>query len=192
MNYLAHFHLSGNKEHLLLGNFIADAVKGTVLDAYQDDIQKGIRMHRSIDFYTDRHPFTCRSKDRLRAEFNHYSGVIVDVFYDHFLAKNWAEFSNESLPDYSNRIYSLLELHSGIFPDKCKHILPYMRRYDWLVSYAEVDGIGKVLSAMSKRVREGSKMELAQATLERDYELFEKDFRDFYSELLVHTEIFRE
>src|SRR5665213_700385 len=100
MNYLAHFFLSGDKENLILGNFIADSVKGKQIELYAEEIRVGIKMHRSIDFFTDTHAVTSRSKNLLRNEFNHYSGVIVDIFYDHFLAKNWNEFSDEPFENY--------------------------------------------------------------------------------------------
>ena len=126
MNFLAHFYLAGEDTGLLIGNFIADAVKGSALNAYPDEIRRGIVMHRNIDHFTDTHPVTAQSKNLLREEFNHYSGVIVDVFYDHFLAKNWAEFHAEPFTDYTQRIYSLLELHSGHFPERPKMMLPFM------------------------------------------------------------------
>lgn len=191
MNYLAHFYLSGNREHLLLGNFIADAVKGKSLEAFSDELREGIRMHRDIDFYTDNHPVTSRSKDRLRAGFNHYSGVIIDIFYDHFLARNWNEFSEEPLKLYSQRIYALLEKHQAEFPERPRHMLPFMKSHDWLMAYTEIEGIRRVLAGMSRRVRPGSKMEMATDALVKDYALFEKDFREFFPDLVAHTEHYR-
>jgi acyl carrier protein phosphodiesterase len=191
MNYLAHFYLSGSDENLLLGNFIADAVKGKQLEAFSDELQRGIRMHREIDFYTDTHPVTSRSKDRLRAEFNHYSGVIVDIFYDHFLAKNWSEYSKEQLPEYSQRIYSLLELHAEKFPERPRHMLPFMKNHDWLMAYTQIEGIRRVLNGMSKRVKFESKMEFATDVLVKEYSFFEADFREFFPQLVLHTEVFR-
>lgn len=191
MNYLAHFYLSGTHEHLLLGNFIADSVKGKQLEAFSDKLQEGIRMHREIDFYTDTHPVTSRSKARLREKFNHYSGVIVDIFYDHFLARNWQEFSEEPLKDYSQRIYSLLEKHVAEFPEKPRRMLPFMKAHDWLVTYTEVEGVRQVLTGMSRRAKYDSKMELAADALEKDYKLFEKDFRDFFPDLVAYTAKYR-
>lgn len=191
MNYLAHFYLSGTHEHLLLGNFIADAVKGKQLEAFSDELQEGIRMHREIDFYTDTHPVTSRSKARLREQFNHYSGVIIDIFYDHFLARNWSEFSDEPLPEYSQRIYSLLGRHASEFPERMQHMLPFMKKNDWLMAYTEIEGIRRVLTGMSRRAKFESKMELAADALEKDYPLFEKDFRDFFPDLVRHTEKYR-
>jgi acyl carrier protein phosphodiesterase len=191
MNYLAHFYLSGDQEHLLIGNFIADSVKGKQIELFANDWQRGITMHRNIDFFTDTHAITSRSKDRLRAEFNHYSGIIVDVFYDHFLAKNWNEFSREPLENYSERIYSLLEKHTENFPERPRTMLPFMKKHNWLKSYSEIEGIRHVLSGMSRRVREGSKMEMATHALEKNYDAFEKDFREFFPQLILFTEDFR-
>ena len=191
MNYLAHFFLSGNKENLILGNFIADSVKGEQIESYPEDIRVGIKMHREIDFFTDTHAVTSRSKDLLRKEFNHYSAVILDVFYDYFLAKNWNEFSDETLEDYSERIYSLLEKNTEKFPDGPRMILPFMKKNNWLVSYSQIEGIRKVLTGMSRRTKFESKMELAADALEKNHDLFECDFREFFPQLVLHTADFR-
>lgn len=191
MNHLAHFYLSGNNDQILAGNFIADAVKGKQVELFSGDLKKGILMHRQIDFFTDHHPVTSRSKDLLRGEFNHYSGVILDVFYDHFLAKNWKEFSAEPLEDYAQRIYSVLQSQSGNFPERPGVMLEYMRKNNWLVAYSEIDGIRKALTGMSQRTKFNSKMEFATDFLIRDYNLFEKDFREFFPEIILHTTEFR-
>lgn len=191
MNYLAHFYLSGESHGLLIGNFIADAVKGNALNDYNDEIREGIVMHRRIDHYTDTHPVTGRSKVILRPEFNHYSAVIIDVFYDHFLAKNWNEFSGESLADYSQRIYRFLEDKSHHFPEKPKYMLPFMKQHDWLMAYAHVEGVRRVLTGMSRRTKFESKMELAADALVRNYADFEADFREFFPQLVAHTEAYR-
>ena len=191
MNYLAHFYLSGSKENLILGNFIADSVKGKQMESYPENLRYGIKMHRAIDFFTDTHAITSRSKDLLWEQFNHYSGVIVDVFYDHFLAKNWDEFSDEPLEDYSERIYSLLGMHSEKFPEGPRLMLPFMQKHNWLLSYAQVEGIRRVLTGMSRRAKFESKMELAADALEKNYDLFERDFREFFPQLVLHTADFR-
>lgn len=191
MNYLAHFFLSGNSPDLLIGNFIADAVKGSKPDLYPEGIRKGILMHRSIDHFTDTHPVTIRSKARLRARFNHYSGVITDVFYDHFLARDWNRFSDEKLPDYAQRIYAFLEIHADSFPDKLRYMLPFMKEHNWLLAYSEVKGIRHVLTGMSRRTKFNSGMEFAADALEENYALFEEDFNDFFPEIVAFTEQYR-
>ena len=191
MNYLAHFFLSGNSPDLLIGNFIADSVKGNKHNLYPEGIQKGILMHRSIDHFTDTHAVTARSKARLRARFNHYSGVITDVFYDHFLARDWNQFSDETLAVYADRIYSFLELHSDDFPEKPRFMLPFMKEHNWLLAYSEIEGIRTVLTGMSRRTKFESGMEFAADALEENYKLFEEDFRDFFPEIVNFTEKYR-
>src|SRR5258708_857949 len=102
MNFLAHVYLSGDHSKVLVGNFIGDFVKGKYLrDRYEPEIAKGIELHRAIDYFTDLHPIVRQSKNRLRPKYNHYSGIIVDIFYDHFLAANWNQDSEVTLPEYA-------------------------------------------------------------------------------------------
>jgi acyl carrier protein phosphodiesterase len=192
VNFLAHFYLSGNSEPLLVGNLIGDAVKGRSLVAFSEPVQQGIRMHRAIDYFTDTHPAVSRSKDRLRSKFNHYSGVITDVFYDHILARNWSDYSDEPLAQYSQRIYGLLERHWLIFPPRIQFMFPYMKQNNWLLGYADVQGIHRALSGMAKRTAFVSHMEEAAQFLERDYLLYKQDFEIFFPSLVEHTRVFRE
>jgi acyl carrier protein phosphodiesterase len=191
MNFLAHFYLSGNDTGLLQGNFLADAVKGKKHLEYSAEIQKGILMHRFIDHYTDTHAVTERTKARLRPEFHHYAPVIVDVFYDHFLAINWKQYSEIPLTEYAQMIYSKLEENSDVFPEKSKHILKYMKMHDWLNAYATVEGIGVVLTGMSRRTPYVSGMENGAAALRKDYDACEKDFKEFFPELISATVSYR-
>ena len=102
MNFLAHLYLSGDNPKVKVGNFIGDFVKGKNLkDRFEADIARGIGLHREIDWFTDTHSIVKQSKDRLRPKYRHYSGVIVDIFYDHFLAKNWDRYSKQLLPDFA-------------------------------------------------------------------------------------------
>ncbi len=117
MNFLSHLYLSGDAEGLLIGNFIADSVKGSDFLKYPEEIQKGIVLHRKIDTYTDSHPIVEESKQRLRERYKKYASVIVDVYYDHYLAVNWNAYSSESLHEYAQKTYQLI--------DKNKHLLPY-------------------------------------------------------------------
>ncbi|CAN5212090.1 acyl carrier protein phosphodiesterase [soil metagenome] len=191
MNYLAHFYLSGSNEDLLVGNFIADSIHGNKLESFRDGVREGIRMHREIDFFTDHHAVTSRSKDLLRPTYNHFSGVIVDIFYDHFLAKNWSKYSNEPLSSYSQRIYGIMEKYFEEFPEDAKRMFPYMKKNNWLVIYSEVEGIRKVLTGMSRRIKAESKLETATDALILYYDLFEQDFLEFFPEIILYTEKFR-
>src|SRR6187200_947443 len=117
MNFLAHTYLSGNNEKLMIGNFIADFVKGKKKDDYPDEIRKGIELHRFIDFYTDHHDIVMNSIRRVHPRQEKYSGVVVDILYDHFLAANFKEFSDTPLQDYSNNTYGILKKNWDVLPE---------------------------------------------------------------------------
>jgi acyl carrier protein phosphodiesterase len=184
MNFLAHLYLSGNRTKIMVGNFIGDFVKGRNLhDRYEPEIVAGIEMHRAIDLFTDSHSTVTQSKNRLRPKYRHYSGVIVDVFYDHFLARNWDTYHKELLPDFARRTYTLIQEHAAILPEDVKHMLPYMIQGNWLVNYARVEGIHRALSGMASRTPYESKMNEATADLEASYEEFKKEFEIFFPQL---------
>lgn len=183
VNYLAHFYLSGNDTGLLLGNFIADSVKGKKYIEYPLEVQRGILMHRFIDHFTDNHPVVEQSKIRLRPEFHHYSPVIVDVFYDHFLAAEWKNYFHVTIEIYAKAIYNLLDKHEGMIPGRSKFTLKFMKQDDWLSSYATLEGIHEVLVGMSRRTPFESRMEHASLALRRDYSQYKREFEAFFPEL---------
>ncbi|MGY3087241.1 acyl carrier protein phosphodiesterase [Hymenobacter sp. UYAg731] len=189
MNFLAHLFLSGNPRSaayadLLLGNFIADSVPGKQLENYPPAVQTGIRLHRAIDTFTDQHPVVRRSTQRLRAAgYGKYAGVISDMFLDHFLARNFAEFSPEKLPDFARRVYALLQARAAEMPPRVQQMLFYMTQHNWLLGYAETDGIGRALGGLSRRASAGSGMETAATELVANYKEYEADFRGFFPEL---------
>lgn len=188
MNFLAHLYLSKDNKNILIGNFIADAVKGKNHENYPKEIQMGILLHREIDYYTDNHPIVRKSKRRLHERYNHYDGVIIDILYDHYLAKNWHNYSEIPLDIYADSVYSFLESNNDIFPDKIQKILPFMIRSNWLVAYASTKGIERVLKGMNIRTKGISKMDLAIEDLKEFYNEFESDFTAFFKELTIFTE----
>lgn len=183
MNFLAHFYLSGNDTGLLLGNFLADAVKGKKYLDFSPEIQRGILMHRFIDHFTDTHEVTEQTKVRLRPRFHHYAPVVVDVFFDHFLAKNWSNYSDIPLGDFAEKTYATLYAHSDVFPEKSKHILKYMEMHDWLSTYASVEGIDGVMRGMARRTPFVSGMEKSGEALVEHYAAYEADFDAFFPQL---------
>jgi acyl carrier protein phosphodiesterase len=187
MNFLAHIYLSGEDEGLTIGNFIADSIKGKKYLDFKKEIQNGILLHRSIDTFTDQHPIVRQSTKRLHANHGHYSGVIVDIFYDHFLAKNWQQYHKIPLGEYVSKFYTLLETNFDILPIKIQNMLPIMKSNNWLLSYATVEGINTILGQMSRRVKHKNNMHLATLDLEKHYTEFEKDFTDFFEELKVFS-----
>src|SRR5690606_7103901 len=184
MNFLAHIYLSGNEEDVIIGNFIADGIKGKRYEKFPPQIAKGILLHRSIDSFTDHHPTVRQSTERLHKNYSHYSGVIVDILYDHFLAKNWNKYSDVPLDEYVQDFYELLRKNFTILPPRIQKMMPYMIADNWLLSYATVEGIGKILAQMNVRTKNVSKMNLAVAELEEYYEEFEAEFTSFFDELI--------
>ena len=142
-----------------------------------------------IDAFTDSHPVVTESKKRLRPYFHKYSPVIVDVFYDHFLAKNWNEYHSQPLEEYVNDVYKLMKKNSNILPDKTKNMLPHMIQHNWLLGYAKLEGINRVLTGMSRRAKFDSKMDEATLFLEKDYSLYENEFEEFFPQLKKHSTI---
>lgn len=187
MNYLAHLYLSGNSEGLIIGNFIADAVKGSQLQQYSTEIREGIFLHRKIDSFTDRHKIVRQSKYRLMPEYHKYSAVIVDVFYDHFLAANWEKYSNVSLRCFCDSAYALLKEKCRLFPLKSKQFLLYLAENDILFNYKSIDGIRKALSGLSYRARFHSNMHVAHHDLLKDYDLYRMEFEIFFDDLAKNT-----
>lgn len=184
MNFLAHLCLSGKNDQLMIGNFMGDFVKGGNLTGiYAADIVKGIGLHRAIDHFTDSHPIVKESKNRLRPKYRHYSGVIVDMFYDHFLAKNWNHFHYETLTNYVQGFYSLSRQYESIFPKKLQALMPHMIAHNWLVHYALIEGIHRALSGMARRTSFDSKMDEAVTELKDHYPDFEWEFMQFFPTL---------
>ncbi|MEM6644133.1 MAG: ACP phosphodiesterase [Bacteroidota bacterium] len=185
MNFLAHLLTSIGDEQVMVGNFIGDFVKGRHLDKYDAKIQTGIRVHRAIDHYTDHHPVVFESKKRLRPNFRHYSPVIVDVFYDHFLAKAWKQYCNEDLYDFTIGFYAMMKKYEGQIPEAVNSMLMHMEAANWLYNYQFLDGIDKALKGMAARTRFESNMEIATEELEKHYSAFENEFKVFFPDLLA-------
>jgi acyl carrier protein phosphodiesterase len=191
MNFLAHLYLSGADPEIQVGNFIGDFVKGRMPENYfPERVALGIHTHRLIDHFTDSHPVVKNSKNRLRPKYRHYSGVIVDIFYDHFLARNWDTYHPTALPDYAGNFYALTKLHENILPERALQMLPHMMRHDWLTNYAHIEGIRRVLFGMSRRTAFDSKMAEATEDLLADYKNYEAEFTEFFPELMEKSNAF--
>lgn len=183
MNFLAHLYLANTNKEIIIGNFIADSIKGNKIDSFSKDIQFGIKMHRAIDTFTDEHPIFRTSKRRLNNKYKLYKGVIIDIIYDHFLAKNWSNYSNIPLNIYSQSVYKLLNDNYKVLPTKTQHLLPYMTQQNWLYMYRNIFGITSILHDMNVRTKGISKMNEAVIDLEDNYIIFEQDFTSFFVEL---------
>lgn len=183
MNFLAHLYLSGNEEELMIGNFIADHVKGKQINNYSEGIVKGIWLHRQIDSYTDSHETVLESKLRLRERYRHYAPVIIDIFYDHFLAVHWHHYSSIALGEYSQYIHAIIAKYQAVLPEKSNFFFQYMLKNDILEAYSKVAGIERVLKGMARRTSFESGMETATEELVEYYSLFEDEFKRFFPQL---------
>lgn len=189
MNFLAHIFLSNNDNQITIGNFIADGIRGKRYKKYPINIQKGILLHRQIDTFTDAHPTVRISTKRLHKNYGHYSGVIVDILYDHFLAKNWSHYSEVPLPDYIDNFYDLLEDNFETLPIRIQKMMPHMIADNWLLSYAKIEGIQKVLEGVNRRTQNKSGMHTATIELKAFYTEFETEFTSFFEELITFSKL---
>jgi acyl carrier protein phosphodiesterase len=183
MNFLAHIYLSGTDEGVKIGNFMADSIRGRQYESYPKAIMKGILLHRAIDSFTDNHPIYRKSKHRLHEKYGHYSGVIMDIVYDHFLAKNWASYSDELLENYAQNFYTLLQKRYDELTEKTQKILPYMIGRNWLVSYASLEGLELILFQMDHRTKNRVAMQEAIVEVKSFYTEFEEEFTLFFADL---------
>ena len=171
MNYLAHAYLSYNVPHILVGNMISDFVKGRQKSLYVASVQKGIDLHRAIDSFTDDHPVTARAKKIFRPSYRLYSGPIMDILYDHFLANDENEFSPESLLQFTAVVYRTLEEDAVHFPPRFVTVFQYMKTENWLYHYRTPEGMDKTLRGFVRRasfINDSSKA----------YELFLTHYQD--------------
>ena len=187
MNFLAHIYLSFDDDEVAIGNFIADSIRSKQFGHLPERIQKGVLLHRAIDTYTDSHAMHKQSSKRLYPIYRHYSRVIVDIFYDHFLAKNWQHYSDTSLNLFVNNFYDLLERNYYLLPKGVQRMMPYMITDNWLLNYGNVEGISKVLDGMNRRTQNKSRMNMAVTELKTYYSEFEDDFTRFFDDLVVFS-----
>lgn len=187
MNILAHIYLSNNQQEIQIGNFIADFIIGNQYKYLPENIQQGIFLHRQIDTFTDTHPIVKQSKRRLNERYKLYNGIIIDIFYDHFLAKNWDHYHPQNLAEFSTNFYELLNKNRAILPPKVIKIMPYLIHQNWLLNYAQLQGIERTLIGMNKRTNLQSQMNLAIADLKLHYDDFESDFTDFFENLITFS-----
>ena len=187
MNFLAHIYLSGNNDLIKIGNFMADGIRGKDYLKFPEQVKNGILLHRQIDTFTDAHAIYRKSKHRLHKKYGHYSGVIMDILYDHFLAKNWKKYSNEKLEEYVSSFYKSLEENKNILSEKTKLIMPYMIDQNWLISYSTIAGLEKILFQMDYRTKHRANMQEAIVELKEFYVEFEEEFTLFFEELVTYT-----
>ena len=192
MNFLAHTYLSGSDKEIMIGNFIGDHVKGNGWERYRQGIINGIRLHRMIDAFTDQHPVFNQSSDRHQHKYHKYAGVITDMYYDHLLAANWDDYSDEELYTFTRRNYMVLMKNYLILPKKTKTILPFIMRSNWLASYADLDFLQRAFQGMAIRTPFKSGMENAVSDLKDHYQQYLEEFRRFFPDIIKYAAGVRE
>uniref|UniRef100_UPI00404B7089 acyl carrier protein phosphodiesterase n=1 Tax=Flavobacterium sp. TaxID=239 RepID=UPI00404B7089 len=188
MNFLAHLYLSGDDDFIKIGNFMADGIRGKEYLNYPEQVQKGILLHRAIDTYTDNHAIFRQGKHRLHEKYHHYSGVLMDMYYDHFLAKNWLNYHHLPLENYADSFYELLKSNENMLSPRTLKMLPPMSKYNWLVQYASLDGLKNILTQMDFRTKNQSGIQTGIHELLNHYDAYQNEFALFFEEMQLHCE----
>lgn len=194
MNYLAHAYLSFNEPGILVGNMISDFVKGKKRFDFDETVQKGIMLHRSIDTFTDAHEVTKKAKQFFKPAVGLYAGAFVDVVYDHFLANDKNEFTAETLLQFSLHVYATLSNYATILPEKFSRMFPYMKRDNWLYNYRTISGTEKSFGGLTYRAKYLNESDNAincfkknYTVLEGCYNIFFKDVKQFAYKEFLHN-----
>jgi acyl carrier protein phosphodiesterase len=189
MNYLAHQFLSGNNEGLRIGNFVGDMVKGHKWQTYPTAIQHGILLHRSIDDFTDHNQTVKEAVSLLKPDLGRYSAIALDIFFDHFLAKQWNEFMNNSLDLFAQETYSIMNKNIAQMPPETAYMLKFMETQNWLYNYQFIAGIEKTMNGMSRRANQPL-FENSHLVLVKNYEPLKICFDSFFPQLQTHVKTF--
>ena len=191
MNFLAHLVLSPKEINFISGNLAADFLRGSDRKFISERVQKGISMHQFVDKFTDTHLLVKTSKNKIKNHFRLLSGVFVDVFYDHFLAKDFEHIANISLEEFCECIYETLEKNINVLPPRLQQLIPIMIREDILFSYRKLEGVQTALTRINHRITKKFSVKLAMVHFKNIYESLENDFREFFPRLIDATESYR-
>ena len=187
MNFLAHLYLSGDDVDIRMGNFIGDFVKGRYQSRYNDGVQKGIFLHRDIDYFTDNHRATYEVRLLFREGYRKYAGVVVDVFYDHFLARYWNSFSPYPLKGFTRKFYYQMVQRYRELPLSVKRLLPFIIQTNRFYSYHTIEGVEGALNIMSRVTSLPDKTDFAIATLRNNYLFIRNQFEMFFPDLIDYV-----
>jgi acyl carrier protein phosphodiesterase len=188
MNFLAHAFLARDSIDLLLGSLMGDFVKGPLTDRYAPAITRGLVLHRGVDTYTDAHVLVARSRARISPPRRRYAGIMVDLFYDHFLARHWDDYATVPLPEFTASVYSTLLERRDLLPERLQNIASNMARTDWLGSYRDTTNVGIALDRIGTRLTRGNALLDSVEELVANYDGLEEDFRAFFPEVVRFAE----
>jgi len=183
MNYLAHLLLADQSPASLVGGLLGDFAKGLDVSSLPEAVREALLQHRRIDAFTDAHPLVRRSRARVSREFSRFSGILVDVFYDHFLARRWPDYTPEPLGAFAARVYAALREHKHLLPERLARVLPRMASEDWLCGYAEIENVGHALAGLERRFSRPTGLSRALGELTRNHDAMHADFAEFFPQL---------
>jgi acyl carrier protein phosphodiesterase len=191
MNFLAHLYLSDDKPEAMVGNLVADFIKGPAIDLLSPGVQAGIRQHRTVDAFTDRHPVVMRSIARIGKTWGWFSGIIIDVYYDHILACDWVRYSDMTLREFVDRAHDVIRQHAGFMPEEARSYALRFVETDRMMSYAQPDGSGveEALRRLSDRItarmpKRAVQLEAAMPELRNLHNDLAADFHEFFPDAI--------
>jgi acyl carrier protein phosphodiesterase len=184
LNFLAHVYLSRHDEELLVGQLLGDFLEPGWRERFPPRVAEGVTLHRQVDRFTDTHALFAQSRRRLGPRFRLCSGVLVDVFYDHFLARSWARYHPERpLPEFTRHVYAALNRRESLLTARFLRVFPSMSAHDWLASYGNLETIDRALLGLSRRLTRANPIAEGGEALREHYEELEDDFHAFFPEL---------
>jgi acyl carrier protein phosphodiesterase len=184
MNFLAHLYLADDTAESVIGNLLGDFKKGLIDDCYPPDVNQGIRLHRAVDAYTDRHEEFSLCRGMLPPEYRRFAGIIVDMFWDHFLAENWGEYSSEPLEAFSQRMYDYLQHPPCDLPERMVFMVNLMEREDLLTRSRDLKSLAIALHRVGDRLDRGPFFEASIEQLKQNYEALDESFRRYFPQLI--------
>lgn len=194
MNFLAHILLSGTKEGVIMGNYVGDFIKGRLTDekteTWDPDFVTGLKLHRFIDFFTDKHDIVREATHRAALSQGKLAGIVMDIYFDYFLAKHFDQFSHEPLFTYTRNIYALVKNNEQHIPADMTRMAQAMIREDWLTSYATYEGVDLTFHRMSRRATYLAPLRNAMLELRVNEDFYRDKFFSFFPELQKASEEF--
>jgi acyl carrier protein phosphodiesterase len=187
MNYLAHAYLSFNQPAVLAGNLISDFVKGKQQFLYSDEVRKGIVLHRAIDAFTDDHAASREARNIFKPYYRLYSAAFIDVTYDHFLANDLQQFTDDSLSRFSQDVYTSMDKYLDVFPERFRLMYPYMKQQNWLYNYRHRQGMERSFAGVVRRSAYLTDSETAFKLFEDNYDALQVYYADFFPALYQYA-----
>lgn len=193
MNYLAHAYLARHDDDAMVGAILGDFVKADAVDAFAPTLANEIRLHWRVDAFTDSHEIVHALKRRFAAEDRRFAGIVLDLYFDHLLARDWTRYSDISLAEFSGRVYAGFARWRDLLPERARIVCDAMSAQDWLGRYGDADAMGKAVSRVAARLsRNGDRLQACLDAIERDSLPFEQGFEAFFPQLVSFAASARE